>query len=208
MTARSLIPPSRLLSIAGGVASLTISGPSEPPPADVSALHAEGANTWMLRCARELDDATLHLRNNEFEAGVIKFRSQGDPAAALAHERLLLDNRGSDWLSQEILLLWKRVLKRIDLTSRSLVALIEPGSCFAGTLAEILFAADRSYMAEGPFEDSNRPEAAITLTDANFGLYPMSNGLSPRPAFWESRKASMRRKPRRAFRLPLAMLTA
>ena len=192
-----------------GVASLTISGPSEPPPADVSALHAEGANTWMLRCARELDDATLHLRNNEFEAGVIKFRSQGDPAAALAHERLLLDNRGSDWLSQEILLLWKRVLKRIDLTSRSLVALIEPGSCFAGTLAEILFAADRSYMAEGPFEDSNRPEAAITLTDANFGLYPMSNGLSRlRPAFWESRKASMRRKPRRAFRLPLAMLTA
>ncbi len=160
-----------------GVATITISGPAEPPPADAKALHLQGAQSWMLRAARELDDAILHLRNNEFEAGVIKFRSQGDPALVIAHERLLLENR-ENWLAKEILLYWKRVLKRIDLTSRSLAALAEPGSCFAGTLAEILFAADRCYMAEGKFEGDNRPQAAVTLTEANFGLYPMSNGLS------------------------------
>jgi benzoyl-CoA-dihydrodiol lyase len=160
-----------------GIATITISSPSEPAPADVNALHAEGAKTWMLRCARELDDAILHLRNNEYEIGVLKFRSQGDPALVVAHEKLLLDNQ-DNWLAKEILLFWKRVLKRIDLTSRSLVALVEPGSCFAGTLAEILFAADRSYMAEGRFGGDNRPEASITLTDANFGLYPMSNDLT------------------------------
>jgi benzoyl-CoA-dihydrodiol lyase len=159
------------------IATVTISGPSEPAPADVNALYAEGAQGWMLRCARELDDAILHLRNNEYEAGVIRFRAQGDPALVAAHEKLLLDNQ-DNWLAKEILLYWKRVLKRIDLTSRSLVALIEPGSCFAGTLAEILFAADRSYMAEGKFGGDNRPEAAITLTGANFGLYPMSNDLT------------------------------
>ncbi len=131
----------------------------------------------MLRCARELDDAILHLRLNEVEAGLIKFRSQGDPALVAAHENLLIDNQ-SDWLANEILLYWKRVLKRIDLTSRSLVALVEPGSCFAGTLAEILFAVDRSYMADGSFTGDNRPLASITLTDANFGFYPMSNELT------------------------------
>ncbi|MGA7326532.1 MAG: benzoyl-CoA-dihydrodiol lyase, partial [Rhodomicrobium sp.] len=160
-----------------GVATITISGPSGPAPADVNALHAEGAETWMLRCARELDDAILHLRNNEYELGVLKFRSQGDPAVLMAHEKLLLENQ-DNWLAKEIVLYWKRVLKRIDLTSRSLVALIEPDSCFAGTLAEILFAVDRSYMAEGKFGGDNRPEASITLTGANFGLYPMSNDLT------------------------------
>jgi benzoyl-CoA-dihydrodiol lyase len=160
-----------------GIATIAISGPAEPPPADAAALHAEGAQTWMLRCARELDDAILHLRLNELEAGVIKFRSQGDPALVIAHERLLLDS-GEDWFAREILLYWKRVLKRIDLTSRSLVALVEPGSCFAGALAEILFAADRSYMADGAFEGDNRPAAAAILSAANFGPYPMSNGLT------------------------------
>ena len=159
------------------VATIAISGPTEPPPADVDALRAEGAQTWMLRCARELDDAILHLRLNELEAGVIKFRSHGDPALVIAHERLLLEN-GGDWFAREILLHWKRVLKRIDLTSRSLVALVEPGSCFAGTLAEILFAADRSYMAEGQFEGDNRPAATAILSETNFGAYPMSNDLT------------------------------
>jgi benzoyl-CoA-dihydrodiol lyase len=164
-----------------GIATIAISGPAEPPPADAAALHAQGAQTWMLRCARELDDAILHLRLNELTAGVIKFRSLGDPAAVIAHERLLLDlarDGGGDWFAREILLHWRRVLKRIDLTSRSLVALVEPGSSFAGTLAEILFAADRSYMAEGTFEGDNRPAATIILSAANFGPYPMSNGLT------------------------------
>ena len=131
----------------------------------------------MLRAARELDDAVLHLRLNEPELGVIVFKSQGDPALVAAHERFLLGNR-DNWLAAEILLYWKRVLKRIDLTSRSLVALIEPGSCFAGTLAELAFAADRSYMADGEFDGDNRPPATLTLTEANFDLYPMSNGLT------------------------------
>jgi benzoyl-CoA-dihydrodiol lyase len=160
-----------------GVATVTISGSSQPAPDSLDALQAEGANTWMLRCARELDDAILHLRNNEFEAGVIKFQTQGDPALVAAHEQFLLANR-EHWLAKEILLYWKRVLKRIDLTSRSLVALAGPGSCYAGTLAEILFASDRSYMAEGKFGGDNRPEATVALTEANFGLYPMCNGLT------------------------------
>jgi benzoyl-CoA-dihydrodiol lyase len=160
-----------------GIATIAISGPAAAPPAGLDALHAEGAQTWMLRCAREIDDAILHLRLNELEAGVIKFRSQGDPALVIAHEKLLLDD-AEDWFAREILLYWKRVLKRIDLTSRSLVALVEPGSCFAGTLAEILFAADRSYMAEGAFEGDNRPAATAILSAANFGPYPMSNDLT------------------------------
>jgi benzoyl-CoA-dihydrodiol lyase len=160
-----------------GIATITIAGPKDAPPASRDAFHAQGAGNWMLRCARELDDAILHLRLNEPELGVIVFKSQGDPELVVAHERFLLDNRNF-WLASEILLYWKRVLKRIDLTSRSLVALIEPGSCFAGTLAEILFAADRNYMADGEFAGDNRPAATVTLTEANFGPYPMSNDLT------------------------------
>ncbi|PSM17681.1 2,3-epoxybenzoyl-CoA dihydrolase [Nitratireductor sp. StC3] len=159
------------------IARLTVHGPDAPAPASVEALHAEGAESWMLRAARELDDAILHLRNNELEIGVIVFRSQGDPALVAAHEAFLLDNR-DDWLANEILLYWKRVLKRVDMTSRSLAALIEPGSCFAGPLAELAFAADRSYMADGEFEGDNRPVATLTLTKGNFGPYPMSNDLT------------------------------
>ncbi|MEQ8297009.1 MAG: 2,3-epoxybenzoyl-CoA dihydrolase [Nitratireductor sp.] len=159
------------------IARLAVHGPDAPAPASVEALHAEGAESWMLRAARELDDAILHLRNNELEIGVIVFRTQGDPALVAAHEAFLLDNR-DDWLANEILLYWKRVLKRVDMTSRSLAALIEPGSCFAGPLAELAFAADRSYMADGEFEGDNRPVATLTLTKGNFGPYPMSNDLT------------------------------
>lgn len=160
-----------------GVATISISGPDQAAPTSIDALHAEGANTWMLRCARELDDALLQLRFNELEIGVLTFKTAGEGALVAAHEKLLLDN-SDDWLAQEILLYWKRVLKRVDLTSRSLVALIEPGSCFVGTLAELMFAVDRSYMAEDEFEGDNRPIAAVQLTAANFGLYPMSNDLT------------------------------
>jgi benzoyl-CoA-dihydrodiol lyase len=160
-----------------GTATVTISGPKDAAPDSRDALVAQGSGAWILRAARELDDAILHLRFNEPDLGVVIFKSQGDPALVAAHERFLLDNR-DDWLASEILLYWKRVLKRIDLTSRSLVALIEPGSCFAGTLAEIAWACDRSYMADGEFEGDNRPVATLTLTEANFGLYPMSNDLT------------------------------
>jgi len=160
-----------------GIATITLSGPDIDAPAGAKSLHEQGAENWMLRLARELDDAILHLRFNELEIGVLVFRTAGDPAAVQAQEAALLALE-DDWLAREILLYWKRLLKRIDMTSRSLVALVEPGSCFAGTLAEILFAVDRSYMAEGEFEGDNRPVATITLTDVNFGRYPMGNGLT------------------------------
>ena len=160
-----------------GIATIDISLPEDDAPGSPNDLQAAGDQTWMLKCARELDDAILHLRLNELEIGVIIFKVSGDADKLIAHEKFLLDNQ-SNWLANEIILYWKRVLKRIDMTSRSLVALAEPGSNFAGTLAEILFAVDRSYMADGAFEGDNRPPATITLTDANFGLYPMSNDLT------------------------------
>ncbi|MCP4183760.1 MAG: benzoyl-CoA-dihydrodiol lyase [Hyphomicrobiales bacterium] len=160
-----------------GTATISITGPQDAAPQNIDALRGEGAQTWMLRAARELDDAILHLRFNQTELGVVVFKCSGDPTQVLAHERLLLENK-QDWFANEILLYWKRILKRIDLTSRSLVALIEPGSCFAGVLSEILFAVDRSYMADGEFEGDNRPVATITLSESNFGLCPMSNNLT------------------------------
>jgi benzoyl-CoA-dihydrodiol lyase len=161
-----------------GVATITIAGPEGEAPSSIVDLHAQGASTWMLRLARELDDAILHLRLNELEVGVIVFKSQGDASKVLAHEALVIANAARNWFAREIEMYWKRVLKRIDLTSRSLVGRIENGSCFAGLLAEILFACDRTYMMSGEFEGDNRAPAAITLSDANFGPYPMSNHLT------------------------------
>ena len=161
----------------GRKANITISGPTEDAPGDMAAFQAQGADAYMLRLARELDDAILHMRFNELEIGLLVFRSQGDPAKVAAHEKLLLDN-ADHWLANEVLLYWKRVLKRVDMTSRSLAALVEHGSCFAGVLAELLFAVDRSYMMEGDFDGDNRPIATITLTPGNFGRYPMSNDLT------------------------------
>jgi len=161
----------------GRRATITISGPEADTPGSMAAFQAQGADAYMLRLARELDDAILHLRLNELELGILVFKSQGDPEKLVAHEALLRAN-SDHWLANEVLLLWKRVLKRVDLTSRSLVALVEHGSCFAGPLAEILFAVDRTYMMDGAFDGDNRPTATITLTDGNFGPFPMSNGLT------------------------------
>ena len=162
---------------AGGTATLVIAGPETAPPVDMAAFVAEGANAYMLRLARELDDAILHLRLNEREAGLLIFRSVGDPTAVLAHEALLHAN-ADHWLANEVLLYWKRILKRVDVTSRSMTALVEHGSCFAGVLAELLFSVDRSYMMEDEFEGDNRPIATITLSSSNMGMMPMANGLS------------------------------
>ena len=160
-----------------GRATITLKGPDEAAPADPEALQAQGSDAYLLRLARELDDAILHLRLNERLLGLVVFRSQGDPERLRAHEDLLLANR-DHWLANEILLYWKRVLKRVDMTSRSLVALVEHGSCFAGVLAELLWAVDRSYMMLDAFEGDNRPMATVTLSPSNFGTYPMGNGLS------------------------------
>jgi benzoyl-CoA-dihydrodiol lyase len=161
----------------GRIANIVLRGPPEMPPASADAMIALGAEFWPLKLARELDDTILNIRLNEFDVAAIVFKSFGDPARVMAHEHFLDDNK-DHWLTGEIRHLWKRVLKRVDLTSRSLVTLIEPGSCFAGTLAELAFASDRSYMFLGQREGDNKPPATIALAEANFGAYPMSNGLT------------------------------
>jgi benzoyl-CoA-dihydrodiol lyase len=156
-------------------ATVAILGPDHVP--EGGAMHGEGAAFWPLAMARELDDAILHLRFNEPELGLIVFRSEGDAAAVLATDALL-DQFADDWFVREIRLLLKRVFKRIDMTSRSLVTLIEPGSCFAGTLAELVFAADRAFMFAGTRAGDNRGAATLALSALNFGAFPMGNGLT------------------------------
>ena len=158
-------------------ATVTILGPEGAPPSDTDAFQREGADFWPLRLSRELDDALLDLRTNERDIGTLVFKSTGNPQRVLAYDAFLDANSGN-WLAREILHQWKRVLKRIDLTSRSLVALVEPGSCFAGTLAEIVIACDRSFMLIGTEKGDNRAPASMNLSALNFGAYPMSNGLS------------------------------
>jgi len=159
------------------LAAVGIRGPETAPPASTDAMAEQGCEFWPLKLARELDDAILDIRANEPDVAAILFTCAGDPARVLAYDAFL-DANSNHWLMREIRALWKRVLKRVDLTSRSLVALIEPGSCFAGTLAELAFAADRSYMLIGKREGDNRPPAVLALGEGNFGAYPMSNGLS------------------------------
>jgi benzoyl-CoA-dihydrodiol lyase len=162
-----------------GAAAITVRGPQHDPPGAVTGIHDQGAAFWPLAVARELDDLILDLRTNEPELGTWVIRTEGDPRRVLAYDRLLLGNAG-DWLVNEIILYLKRTLKRLDVTSRSLIALIEPGSCFAGSLLELALAADRSYMLAGVFEDgdSNAAPAAIAVTEMNTGPLPMGNGLT------------------------------
>ena len=161
----------------GRTATITLKGPEGDAPADMGAFEAEGDQAYMLKLARELEDTILHLRTNENELGLWIFRTQGDPTRFAAHEALLADN-SDNWLANEVQQYWKRTLKRVDVTSRSLAAFVEHGSCFVGVLAELLFAVDRTYMMEDEFEGDNRPMASITLTDANFGRYPMGNAIT------------------------------
>jgi len=159
------------------LATITLRGPGAPPPASADAMVEQGAGFWPLQLARELDDAILDIRANEFDIAVVLFKSSGDPAQVLAYDQFLDANK-EHWLAREIRSLWKRTLKRVDLTSRSLVALVEPGSCFAGTLAELVFASDRSYMLIGKLAGDNKPPATLALAQVNFGVFPMCNGLS------------------------------
>ena len=160
----------------GRKATITLNGPKEDAPADMAAFEAQGDQAYMLKLCRELEDAILHLRLNEMDIGLWIFRTQGDPEAFIAHEKVITDS--DHWLANEVRQYWKRTLKRVDVTSRSLAAFVEHGSCFAGILAELLFSVDRTYMMEDEFDGDNRPMATITLTDANFGPYPMGNDLT------------------------------
>jgi benzoyl-CoA-dihydrodiol lyase len=130
-----------------------------------------------LALARELDDAILHLRTNEPGIGTWVLRSRGNAAWVAAADAALLAHEG-DWLVREITLYLKRVLKRLDVTSRSLIALVEPGSCFAGALLELVLAADRSFMLDGTLAGSNLPAPSLRLTPLNFGKLPMCNDLT------------------------------
>ncbi|MCP5186026.1 MAG: benzoyl-CoA-dihydrodiol lyase [Pseudomonadales bacterium] len=160
-------------------AGVTLLAPDDPSvPVDIAAAVAQGSAFWPLALMRELDDALLELRFNETAIGTLLLRTQGDPSLVLAYDALLNDGSDGGFLA-EVRLLVRQVLSRLDLTSRSLFALLEPGSCFAGFLAELAFAADRAYMLEGQFEDMGEvPPATLTLTAGNFGAYPMVNGLS------------------------------
>jgi benzoyl-CoA-dihydrodiol lyase len=143
---------SAALDRTAGTVEITVAGPDLDPPADAAGIHERGAEFWSLAVVRELDDLILDLRTNETGLGTWVFRTRGDAARVLAYDRLLLDN-ADDWLAGEIVHYLKRTLKRLDVTSRSLIALIEPGSCFAGSLLELALAADRTFHLEGVFED-------------------------------------------------------
>jgi benzoyl-CoA-dihydrodiol lyase len=169
------------LDRAGRAVAITIRGPEQDTPGAIT-----DADFWTLAMTRELDDLILDLRTNEPELGTWIFRTEGDPERVLASDRFLLENAGHDWRANEILLYLKRTLKRLDVTSRSLIALIEPGSCFAGSLLELALAADRGYQLSGLFEDDAKDAedakettpATITVDEMNLGALPMGNGLS------------------------------
>ncbi|VVE44002.1 benzoyl-CoA-dihydrodiol lyase [Pandoraea iniqua] len=151
-------------------ASLTVKAPKSAPPQDIAGIEAAGVRWWPLQMARELDDAILNLRTNELDIGTWLLRTEGEAQHVLAADASLMAHQ-SHWLVRETIGMLRRTLARIDVSSRSLFALIEPDSCFTGTLAEFAFAADRTYMAALPASEEDEP--AITLSEVNFGLLPM-----------------------------------
>ena len=176
------------LDRSAGTVTITVTAPGGPAPPDMAAAREQGDQFWPLAVTRALDDLILDLRTNELELGTWIFKTAGDPDVVLGYDRLLLGSPGSPgspggsagWLAAEITGYLKRTLKRLDVTSRSLLALIEPGGCFAGSLLELALAADRSYMLTGVFEDidPDAEPAAVTVGDMNLGPLPMGNGLT------------------------------
>ena len=163
------------LDRAGRSGTIEIMAPDRDAPADVDGIKAEGVSFWPLAVSRAIDDALLHLRFNEPILGTLIIKTSGDGQRVAAYDELLRNNR-DNWLVREILLYMQRTFKRLDVTSRTTFAFVEPGSCFVGMLADLLFAVDRSYMLDGQLDD--RPAATIRLTELNFGALRMSNGLT------------------------------
>jgi benzoyl-CoA-dihydrodiol lyase len=159
-----------------GLARLVVLGPTVEPPHDVAEIVRAPSAYWPLAAVRELDDALLHLRFNEPRLGLLVLASEGDLDRTARHDAWLLEHR-DHWLVREIVLFWKRTLKRFDVSARTLFALVEPGSCFAGLLAELVFAADRAYMFAGERAGDGRRAPALRLSESNFGPLPMPNGL-------------------------------
>ena len=173
---------SAVIDRAGGLVEITVRGPEGSAPASIEEIHAQGEAFYPLAVTRELDDVILRLRTNELEAGVWVIRTQGSVADLLSYEQAL-DAHAGDWFINEVRHYLKRTLKRLDVTSRSLYALIEPGSCFAGPFLELALACDRQYMLDGTFEGGDSSgaaaePAALVITDSNLGPYPMGNGLT------------------------------
>lgn len=158
-------------------AAFLIHGPQEVPPQDPAAMHAAGASFWPLALARELDDAILHLRLNEEAIGTWVWRTTGNHELVQAVDTAI-STHADDWLVREIILYLKRTLQRLDVSARSLITLVEPGSCYTGTLLEFVLAADRSYMLDGTFENSTLPPATVRLSPLNFGALPMVTGMT------------------------------
>jgi benzoyl-CoA-dihydrodiol lyase len=152
------------------IATFTAKAPQAEQPTEIDAIVAAGTSWWPLQFARELDDAILSMRTNELEVGTWVFKTEGEARNLLAADATLMQHK-DHWFVRETIGLLRRTLARIDVSSRSLFALIEPGSCFAGTFAELAFACDRSYMAALPSNEEDEP--TITLSEVNFGLYPM-----------------------------------
>ena len=163
----------------GRSATLEIRAPDDDAPASVEEIKKQGVNFWPLAVARALDDALLHLRFNEPTLGTLIIKTSGngdnDRARIPAYDALLNENQ-DDWFVREILLYLRRTYKRLDVTSRTTFAFVEPGSCFVGMLADLLFAVDRSYMLDGQLDD--RPAPTIQLSELSFGALRMANGLT------------------------------
>ncbi len=169
---------------------LLVRGPEGPPPADAAAVREAGVDYWPMAVARELDALVLHLRTNEPQLGTWVFRTRGDAGLVLAHDAQLAALAGDAFVG-EVGHYLKRTLKRLDVTSRSLFAVVEPGSCFAGTLLELALACDRQYMLDGvpeedlPGIDPADGAATLVVGPANLGAYPMGNGITRlQSRFW------------------------
>ncbi len=171
-------------------ATITVRAPGQPQPDAADAIVAAGDAWWPLALGRELDDAILMLRTNEPELGLIVLRTQGDAAAVLAVDRTLLALR-EHWLVRETIAFLRRTLARLDVTSRSLYAVIDHGSCFAGTLLELALAADRTFMLALPDDVEAGP--AIVLGEANFGAYPVVNGRTRLQTRFDGEPATVER---------------
>ena len=156
-------------------ATFTVNGPTGTQPTDIAAIQDQGAAWYPLALARELEDAILQMRTNELDIGTWLLKTQGDSAAVLASDAVLVAHK-NHWLVRETIGLLRRTFSRLDLSSRSLFALIEPGSCFAGSLLELALACDRSYHLALPDDEAKAPK--ITVADTNFGFFPMVTGQS------------------------------
>src|SRR2546422_3432379 len=151
-------------------ATITVFAPRQDVPSGVEAIHAAGDKWWPLAMARELDDAILMLRTNDLEIGTWIFNTRGDMDKALAADAAMKANE-NDWFVRQVIGFLRRTLTRLDVSSRTLFAIIDKGSCFGGTLFELALAADRSYMLQLPDDEAGAP--TVALSQLNFGAYPM-----------------------------------